>query len=128
MDTLKINTVTEAVGTLRKTPGLGNARLLNEPLKKLILELEDKNNIGVRECLSKPNCIFITHNSGFRQPEHSMVAERKGKIIFPAIPFKELEQFNAISSSPTAKLHKFLENILRLELKDNEASLIIGLD
>ena len=131
MDMLNIEDIKpmdEAVRILRETKGLYHVKVLNKHHRNMILGMENDNNIGVRECLSKRFCLLVTHNSATWEPEHEMVKKEGERIIFPALPFKELEQFNAISSSPTATVHKFLEGILGLEFGETEASLIIGFD
>ncbi len=131
MDTLNVQdfeAVDEAVRVLRETRGLGHVKVLSGHHRNIISGMESDNNIGVRECLSKRFCLLVTHNSEFREPEHDMVKKEGDRIIFPALPFRELEQFNAISSSPSATVHKFLEGILGLDFGESEASLIIGFD
>jgi len=128
MDTVKLSTVEDALKTLENTTGLSNIKLLNKSKKKLIWDLEENFNIGVRECLAKKNVIFLTHNSEFRVPEEDIVKEKGETIIMPSIPFKELAHLNAISSSPSATVHEFMKGVLELGLKDDEASLVIGFD
>jgi len=128
MNTVKLNAVEEAVKTLVNTTGLANVKLLNKSKKKLIWNLEDDFNVGVRECLARKNVVFLTHNSEFRDPEEDIVKEKGETIIMPSIPFKELSHLNAISSSPSATVHRFMKGVLEMNLKDDEASLVIGFD
>ena len=112
---------------LRKVNGLDNVKLLNEKLKKEISILEEKNNIGVRECLKRKYVIVLTHDFSFRGPEGKIVKKNNEKIIFPTVPFSEIRAKNVVSSSPSRKVHNLLVRKFNLKLKD-EATLLIGFD
>ena len=112
---------------LMKVNGLDNVKLLGERLKEDISSLEEKNNIGVRECLKRKYTAILTHDSSFREPEGKIVVYKNEEIIFPAVPFSEIKAKNVVSSSPSKKVHNFIVKKLNLKLND-EATLFIGFD
>lgn len=107
--------------------GLNNIHLLTKKDIKFIKNNEEKNNIGVFECLKRGHVIMLTHDSTFRGPEEPIVKSKKGKTIFLAVKFSEVKAKNVVSSSPGIKIHDYLVNKFKLELKD-EATLLIGFD
>ncbi len=123
-----MNKLKEAIEILEAIEGLDNIVILNEKDKLFIKNTEINNNIGVFDCLKKKHLIFITHDERFREPQENLVIEENGKLIFPSIQFIELSKFNAISSSPSFKLHNSLVKHLNLKIKEDEASIIIGFD
>jgi len=119
--------LTNIINNLKKTKDLGNIYVLDNKLKSRISKLEDKNNIGVHECLKRKNTIMLTHDSRFRSPEGEIVLKDKKGILFPGVPFSEVKAVNVISSSPSKKIHALLMKKFKLKLKD-EATLLIGFD
>lgn len=119
--------INKVIEDLRKVNGLDNVKLLDEKLKKDTYSLEEKNNVGVRECLKRKYTIILTHDSSFREPEGKIVKKNNRKIIFPAVSFSEVKAKNVVSSSPSKKVHNFLVKKLNLKLND-EATLLIGFD
>ena len=116
----------EIIHLLQQIKGLTNIKVLSEEEKKIIAELEGKENHGVHACLAKRITIALTHNSQFRDPPQPIV-EKKGDIhIFPPVPFPELH--NAFSSSPSKKVHDFLVKRLSLHAGEEDATLLIGMD
>ena len=119
--------INDILKDLKKVKGLSNINLLNNKLKKCILDMEKKSNIGVLESLKRKYTIVLTHDSNFRKPEEKIVKRENGRIIFPAVSFSEVKTKNAVSSSPSKKVHDFLVKRFNLKLKD-EATLLIGFD
>ena len=50
------------------------------------------------------------------------------KVIFPALPFPELEHLYAVSGSPSKEAHDFLVEKYNLENQDEHATIIVGFD
>ncbi len=110
---------------LKQVKGLSNFNLLHDSHKKKILELEESRNHGVKECLSRQFTLLLTHDSSFRPPASSEVIEKGSSILFPPVPFPEVEAKDVVSSSPSKTVHDFLVKEFNLKLKD-EATLLIG--
>ena len=100
--------------------GIKKANLLDDLDKNIILSLEEKNNIGVKEVISRKKVILAVHDSDFREPQQDIVVDR----IFPSIPFPELN--GAIVSSPGWDVHEYLK--AKFNIQEGDASLLIGID
>ena len=119
--------VRDIITSLSQVRGLSNVALLKGEDKDIIRNLEDEENEGVLSCLDKQFTLVLTHNSDFRDPEGEIVKKENGKIIFPPIPFSEVNAKNVVSSSPNKDTHEFLVKQYDLVLTD-EATLLIGFD
>lgn len=113
------------INDLEKVGGLGNVNLLDKNDINYIRNNEEKNNLGVFECLKREYVLIMTHDSSFRNPEGDIVKKKNGKVIFPAAKFSELKAKNVVSSSPGIKIHNYLIERFKLRL-DDEATLLIG--
>ncbi len=113
---------------LKKIQGLKVLEVLNDGFKDRIMNLEEANNHGVFESLKKRHTLLLSHDSSFRDPTQEIVKHEKGKISFPGISFPEINADNVISSSPGFKMHKELIDSLKLSLKPEEATLLVGFD
>ena len=113
---------------LKNVKGLYKPIIINDMLKKEIRLMEKRNNLGVMECLNRSFCLFVLHDSDFREPISKIVVNDNGRVIFPAVGFPEVQGMNVVSSSPSLKVHKFLSKKLGLNLKEEEASLLLGFD
>ena len=103
--------------------GIKKANLLDDLDKNIILSLEEKNNIGVKEVISRKKVILAVHNSDFREPQQDIVIN--GAIpYFPSIPFPELN--GAIVSCPGWDVHEYLKE--KFNIQERDASLLIGID
>lgn len=111
---------------LSKVKGLANFKVLREEDKRLVKELEDINNIGVRECLNRRFTLLLTHDSSFRKPTENVVKEEQGRVVFPAVSFPEVRAGDVVSSSPSDKVHKVLVERFNLKLREGEATLLVG--
>src|SRR3989338_3153903 len=120
--------VQKIITELKFITGLTHIFLLNDLNKLEFKILEDTNNWGVRLSLDRKYTLVIVHDSRFRLPMGSMVLEDDDKLIFPPLPFPEINAWNVISSSPSVVLHKHIANIFGLNLTDDEATLIVGFD
>ena len=118
--------VDEIIKVLENTKGLGNVRLLYQKQKQLLLKMEDRNNHGVMECLKREFTIALTHDSTFREPAGKIVLNKDGKVILPAVPFPEVKAKDVVSSSPSTIVHDVIVKELKLNLNDEEATLLIG--
>ena len=112
---------------LTSLDGLYNINLIREKDKDIILNMEEEENQGVHECIDRKFTLMVTHNSNFRDPDGEIVKEKDNKIIFPSVPFSEVNAKNVVSSSPCKEVHDFLVKKFDLKLKD-EATLLIGFD
>ncbi|MBD3248835.1 hypothetical protein GF336_02205 [Candidatus Woesearchaeota archaeon] len=99
--------------------------ILSEEEKNTIMGLEEENNIGVKEALSRSITIAFSHNSDFREPAEPIVAVKGKKTVFPAVKFPEIE--DSVSASPGWDADAFLRKRLK-KLKDDDATLLLGLD
>tara|TARA_Y100000034_G_scaffold133744_1_gene200134 strand:- start:2974 stop:3867 length:894 start_codon:yes stop_codon:yes gene_type:complete len=122
-----LDKIKKVISHLKNVKGLDNIYLLDKEVKKYIFKKEDKNNRGVLECLKRRYTIVLTHNSHFRNPKGKIVVKGKKNILFPGIPFPEVNEENVVSSSPNKKIHDYLVEKFNLKLKD-EATLLIGFD
>jgi len=114
--------------TINKTNGLKFIALLEEETKEIIKELEEERNQGVFECLKRSHTILLTHDSSFRDPVCEIVKGENENLIFPGIPFPEVNAKNVVSSSPSERVHKALIEMLHLHIHQEDATLIIGFD
>lgn len=121
-----MNITNQIVNDLKKIKGLDNFIILNNKDKEIIKELEEKNNIGVREAIKRKYTIAFTHDSSFREPEAKIVVKRQDKIIFPPVPFPEIKAKNVVSCSPGYKVDSYLRK--RIKAKKDDATLIVGFD
>lgn len=118
--------VEKIIRELQNTKGLGNVKLLNSKHKKMILELEDENNLGVKECVMRDFTIALTHDSTFREPVGEIVVDTETGLVLPAVPFPEAKGKDVVSSSPSEIVHKAIVTELELSLNPEEATLLIG--
>ena len=123
MEKTKIKAI---IGSLQSA-GLSNIYLLKEEDKDIILNMEEDENIGVKECIEREFTLVLTHDSGFRKPQGKIAKENNGKMIFPSVPFSEVNAKRVVSSSPGRDVHEFLVKRFNLGLKD-DATLLIGFD
>jgi len=123
MEKTKIKAIIESL----KSAGLSNIYLLKEEDKDIILNMEEDENLGVKECIERKFTLVLTHDSGFRKPQGKIVKENNGNMIFPAVPFSEVNAKRVVSSSPGRDVHQFLVKRFNLKLKD-DATLLIGFD
>mgnify|MGYP001608487405 FL=1 len=119
--------VRDIIASLSQVRGLSNITLLKDEDKDIIRNLEDEENEGVFSCLDKQFTLVLIHNSDFRTPEGEIVRKENGKIIFPPIPFSEVNAKNVVSSSPNKDTHEFLIKQYDFTIID-EATLLIGFD
>ncbi|MBT3691449.1 hypothetical protein HOG16_04370 [Candidatus Woesearchaeota archaeon] len=107
---------------LRFTKGLFKPIFLTEKQKNKIRPLNELNNIGIKEVLNKKNVILVFHDSSFRKPTKKITKKVGKEIIFPSVPFLEINK--SISASPSKKLHEYLTK--NIKIKNNWASLLVG--
>ena len=117
--------VSKIIQDLEKIEGLSNIKLLKKEDKQNIIELEDKNNIGVIECIKRNHTLILTHDERFREPTGEIVIN---KVTFPPIPFPEIKAKNVVSSSPSENVHNLLVKKYTLKIINNDATLLIGFD
>jgi len=115
----------QIITKLSETQGLANLKLLTDSQKKKIEEIEEPRNLGVREAIQRDFTILVTHDSTFRPPKSKEVIHEGGQVIFPPVPFPEVEAKNVVSSSPSEQVHNFLVKEFELKLTE-EATLLIG--
>ncbi|MBT3262431.1 hypothetical protein HN992_03315 [Candidatus Woesearchaeota archaeon] len=113
---------------LNKIQGLKVLKVLDDGFKERIMKLEEANNHGVFESLTRRHTLLLSHDSSFRDPTQEIVKSDDKGISFPGISFPEINADNVISSSPGFKMHKELIDSLNLSLKPNEATLLVGFD
>ncbi len=118
--------IDKTIQQLQVVPGIANIRVLSEEEKRLVAALEEKNNLGVHACLAKEVTLALTHNSKFREPVAPIVLLDKEGSIFPPVPFPEVK--DALSSSPSQKVHEFLVAHLNLEVSHEDATLLVGFE
>lgn len=118
--------VDKIINDLERTNGLANVKLVGPELKRIIQNLEDKDNHGVLECLNRKFTLALTHDSTFREPTGKIVVKNKSKIILPAVPFPEVKGKEVVSSSPSTKVHEVIVGHLGMELRKDDATLLIG--
>lgn len=92
----------------------------------MILELEEENNFGVKECVMRDFTIALTHDSTFREPAGEIVIDTETGLVLPAVPFPEVSGKDVVSSSPSEIVHKAIVTELELSLNPEEATLLIG--
>lgn len=122
----KSNKLQKVMQNLSKVKGLTGFLRLNKEDKENIFKLEEKNNYGVFEALARKHTFACAHDSDFREPASEIVAYRDGKINFPPVPFPEVKEKNAVSSSPGYKVDKYLRD--RMKIRNDDATLLIGFD
>ncbi len=120
--------VSKIIQDLEKIEGLSNIKLLKKEDKQNIIGLEDKNNIGVIECIKRNHTLVLTHDERFREPISKTVMNKNKKIIFPSIEFPEVRAKNVVSSSPSEKVHNLLVKKYNIKIINNDATLLIGFD
>ncbi len=113
---------------LNEVKGLKVLISLNKEHKELIKRMEERNNIGVFESINRDFTLLLSHNSTFRKPLDETVIIKDSNITFPPVSFPEINAKNVVSSSPSKKVHDILKNKLKLNLKDDDATLLVGFD
>jgi len=121
-DNISMEKIDFIIDGLKQVNGLSNFNVLNEGDRMKVLELEEERNIGVIESLKRDVTLVLTHDSGFRKPAKEIV--KNG--IFPAVPFPEVKAKSVVSSSPNIDVHNYLVNRFNIDLRNNEATLLIG--
>jgi len=112
---------------LNTIPGINYHTTLPDTYRASILALEEPNNLAVKECLKKEKVLVFTHNEEFRQPLAPLIVAEGDEYLFPPQKFPELHP-TAIMSSPSKKVHEFLVKTCNLQIKKDEATLLIGVD
>ena len=110
------------INKLNEIKGITSVNYLNSKLKEDIKKLEEKNNVGVFEVLSKNKVLVVTHDDKLREPNEKIVLISGKEVSFPSVKFPEI---NAISASPGWEVHEFLNK--RLKFRKGDASFLIGL-
>lgn len=118
------------INKLNKIQGLTVIDILQENHRELIKSIEEKNNLGVLEAIKRQHTLLVLHDSSFRDPVGRIVINKNNQILFPVVPFPELNSsaINIVSSSPSEKVHKELIKDLNLNLGKDNATLLIGFD
>jgi hypothetical protein len=111
---------------LKKVRGLNNFIILTSRDKKRILQMEEKNNLGVQAAVQRKNAFACTHDSSFRKPASDIVAWKNGRALFPAVPFPEVLAKNVVSSSPGYLVDSYLRK--KMDAEKEDATLIVGFD
>jgi len=113
---------------LNKIQGLTVLKVLDDGFKERIMNVEEANNHGVFESLKRRHTLLLSHDSSFRDPTDAIVKTEGNNITFPGISFPEITADNVVSSSPGFKMHQELIDSLKLSLKPEEATLLVGFD
>ncbi len=112
---------------LKSLNGLNDCAFINDYHKSELFRIilrEEYANLGVFAALLRTHTLVVTHDSTFRQPCIPIVSKVGRNIVFPAVPFPELDMCNVVSSSPGFEAHEFLKSIIKV--KSDEATLLIG--
>ena len=113
---------------LQTVKGLKPLTYLEDKHKKFVESHEQKNNLGVFDALKRQHTLLLVHDSSFRDPAGPIVQKYISGVIFPSVPFPEVEAKNVISSSPSREVHEKLLKQLHLSVTPQEATLLIGFD
>jgi len=108
---------------LKLRKGISNVRVLTKLEKKLILELEESSNIGVRAALDKKHTITLTKTQ-FKASK--LTLQKDKETIFPPLRIPEIDLEESVSALPGKKVHKELEKDLEFETDD--VSVLVGID
>lgn len=132
--------------------GIAAHRELAEDEKEIVRRMEQPENRGVSEALSRKGTLVAVHDATFRKPpaptvllehegritgrENVLTGEfefeggREGRYVFPPVPFPELDSvaLKAVSSSPSRAVHLYLMALLGIEDNPEFATLLIGFD
>ena len=120
--------LSEIIQNLNKVKGLNVIDILKEKHKNLINSLEERKNTGVLECINRQYTILISHNSLFRESEGEIVKKQGNSLLFPPVKFSEVKALNVVSSSPSLEVHNKLLESFNLNLKLEDATLLVGFD
>lgn len=116
------------INLLKGVKGLVKVFSLEAAHKEELLKKELEENHGIRECLSKKQVLVLVHDSSFRDPAGPLVKIYEDTVVFPSVPFPELDHVRAISASPSKNAHEFLMKTYNLEENDEYATIIVGFD
>ena len=116
--------INSIINSLKQVKGLGNFNVLGAEDKLCILALEEERNIGVLQSIKMNHTLLITHDSDFREPAGPILINN----LFPSVPFPEVKAKSVVSSSPGIKVHNYLVNKFKLNLREEDATLLIGFD
>ncbi len=122
------NKIQGIMNDLKLVNGLNPILVLDSHFKEEIINLEGEYNHGVKECLNRKVTLLVSHNSNFREPIGEIVIKNENGVLLPSIPFPEVNGKYVVSSSPSKKVHNHLKSKLNLNLKEEEATLLIGFD
>ncbi len=125
MDLKKLSKIRDK---LNKVKGLRVLFTLEDEQRDIIRDLEEERNKGVFECLDREYTMLLAHDSSFREPDEKIVNGKDKKVIFPGVPFHEVDAKNVVSSSPSGRVHRALMEMLHIHLDEEEATLLIGFD
>lgn len=113
---------------LLKVKWITNWIVLTQADREYIWNHEEERNHGVFECISKKYLICVLHDDNFRNPDADIVVTYHDKVIFPAVPFHEVELNSTISSSPSVLVHNYLCEKFDFYVPENYASILIWFD
>ncbi len=117
----RLRTVTHNLQVLR---GIKEVAMLTEDDKDTVWNMEEERNIGVFETIMRRYVIVVTHDSSWRPAASDIVIKRGQRVVFPPVPFPEVKEKDAVSSSPGLDVHQFLSSKVRIE--PNDATILIG--
>lgn len=110
--------------TLLVLRGIKDVAMLTEDDKDRIWNIEEERNIGVFETLMRRYVVVVTHDASWRPAAADIVIKRGERVIFPPVPFPEVKEKDAVSSSPGMAAHQYLSSKVRIE--PNDATILIG--
>lgn len=93
-----------------------------------IAEHEEDRNHGIYEVIRRKNVICITHDDKFRHADSDIVLSYGQKVIFPAVPFHEIQANNVVSGSPSSLVHRHLSKLFPEKLDELDATILIGFE
>jgi len=118
--------LTAIIEDINKIDGLRFVATLEEMHKEIIRVLEEKRNVGVMDCLQREHTMLLLHDSNFRDPEERIVKRKDGELLFPSLPFPEVDGLDVVVSSPSKSVHRALLESLHASASEKEASLLVG--
>jgi hypothetical protein len=70
----------------------------------------------------------VTHDDNFRHADSDIVLSYGQKVIFPAVPFHEIQANNVVSGSPSSLVHRHLSKLFPEKLDELDATILIGFE
>jgi hypothetical protein len=107
--------------------GVRSVVVLSDDARDYLISHEEERNIWVHQVLQRKHILILLHDASFRSAHGSLTAHKDSGVVFPPIPFPEVEWRGVISASPGVICHEYLLQFFPYR-ESLDATVIVGWD